>query len=233
MSKTFKKLLVALTLLCVVVLFVFTIQLFALNRGRDDGENRQSDTLNSTSENDGDNDDVSNSNNGQVGDNSPNNGTGNQNTLPPSGTRYELQYTADMNLVVYVDDEQFLHSEPEWAHMFTLESTDDSWLLLHFLGLPLGAQRLAEGFLNEYLDGAESSVHGLVQIRGSELTGVYVTGTSDGGETYEAWIHTISKDDVDQAEAYGMVFVVRYRYNEQKNLLFSILDSMELVPVSN
>ena len=123
---------------------------------------------------------------------------------------------------MYVDEELFEQDdEMEAAIKFTYSDGENASLLIHFESLPQGADIRAQSFLDGYLDGNESHIGGLSQIKRSPLSGVFVTGVNDG-ETFEAWIHVVS-DDI------GMAFVIRYRNNEQKNALYALLDTLNIV----
>jgi len=225
MSKTQKKILVGFTIMCALVCFVFVVQLVALNRKGDD----LTDTSLSASEDHSRNtDEPADNNDGNIA------GSGDQpiqTAFMPTGKRYELPYTVAQNLVLYADDELFAHdSQLEMAEKFTYADGDEASLLIHFISFPLGVQSEAETFLDGYLEGNQSFVHGLVPIRWSSLTGVYVTGVK-GNETFEVWLHSIPDGDADASNDIGMAFVIRYMSNEQKNALFTILDSIELETV--
>ena len=221
MSKTIKNMLVGFMLFCVVVLIAFVIGLIVVNR--DAGANvggamPSPGNISPGNEVDPTDTPPTATNNGPIVVNTSDVTQENQH-VESTGKRYELNYTLAENLVLYADEELFEHdAEMEMANKFTYIDGENASLLVHFESLPQGAEILAESFLDDYLDGNESHVGGIGTIRHSSLRGVFVSGVNNG-ETFEAWIHEISSD-------IGMVFVIRYQDNEQKNALYAVLDTL-------
>ena len=225
MSKTVKNSLIIFTLVCAVALVVFTVELFIINRNSGDGTQRDS----SMSDNEpGELEEPINTSRPSQEDGSLSSpdvdNTADGATAPPSGTRYDMQMTADDTLVWYADDELFDYVRMDSGVIFMYSGDGNATLEILLVHIPYGADARAETFLDGYLDGNESNVGGLAVIRRSPLSGVFVSGVKDG-ETFEAWIYTIEEDEHDR----GIAFVVRYSNDEQRNALFAILDTVDIV----
>ena len=224
MSKAVKNLLLSFTLVSIIILIIFVIELVIVNReAKDDGNSRTS---------------VSNNTPAETEENSAgtpllltNNATApaerespSSESHQPTGTQCKLQYSISESLILYYDEELFEHnSELEMADEFTYKDGQSASLMILFKAIPLGAKKTAESVLDGYLDGNVSDIGSEGPIGRSALTGEYVTGVNNG-ETFEAWVHTVS-DNI------GRVFIVRYSDDEQKNALYAILDTLELAPV--
>ena len=245
MSKTVKNILIIFTLLCLVVLVVFVIELIVINRESADSGGSGQALAGTTLDQTENSQDVpaetptgggsSSIGSGTVNGNSNSNSNNQQEGLgqppAPTGKRYELVYSQTETLVIYADEELFEYDpELEMAYKFTYKGEGTASLLISFTALPLGAQRHAENFLDGDLDGNESHVSGEGSIRRSSLSGVLVTGVK-GAETYEAWIHSIPDGDSDPSNDIGLAFVIQYSSDEQKNAIYTILDSLSLIPV--
>jgi len=230
MNKTVKNLILVFTLICVIVLVVFCIELFVINSGTEN--NTQGSTTGSENR-------PANTNrpNGATpaspaGSALPSGETDNGQTETPSkpiGRRYELPYSSTEKLLLYADGELFEHIEMDSGDMFVYaddEEEGNASLEICPASIPDGAEVCAETYLDGYLEGNESFVSGISQIKQSELSGVFVSGVKDG-ETFEAWIHDIGGG----SSGNGIAFVIRYSDNEQKNALYAILDTLELIKV--
>jgi len=138
-----------------------------------------------------------------------------------------------MKLVLYADEDAFEHDKQQDGDVFVYtgdSAADDTVSSLEvsfaFATPPGGIEALAGRFLSGYLDGGESTVGGEGPIKRSSLKGVFVSGVK-GAETYEAWIHGLQESSV---EGLAVVFVIKYSTDEQKNALYAILDTLEMVP---
>ena len=224
MSKTIKNVLLGFTLVCVIMLVIFIVELFVVNRNTPDrrenepalssnnqtGAGKDADTLSDVPTDS----DLEPENKENLSTESP---------VQPTGTLCKLAYSLAETLTLYYDEEIFEHdSQQEMADTFTYIDGGEASLQVLFKSLPLGAERSAASILNAYLDGNESNVGGEGPIRRSSLSGIYVSGVNNG-VTYEAWVHTISKD-------IGMAFIIKYTDNEQRNDLYAILDTLALAP---
>ena len=238
MNKTMKNVLLIFTLVCIIILIVFSIELFVLNRGNNDNENSGAALPEGTQINTGESEDrppaastVDILSSGQTEQD--------QISTRPKGKRYELPYSATEVLVLYVDEELFEHIEMDSGDMFVylgnLDDADDSddsddldgsdaSLEICPAYIPDGAEACAESYLDAYLEGNESFVSGISQIKQSDLSGVFVIGVKEG-ETFEAWIH----DPSDGVGDNGIAFVIRYSDGDQKNALYAILDTLILI----
>ena len=225
MNKTIKNLLLVFTLICAIVFVVFIIELIILNR--DTGGD--GDTAAATSGSIPANSIESSANPPQSPADNRSSGVNRASESPPpdqeTGKRYELLYSPAQKLVLYADEELFEHEEMDSGDIFFF--TDDIRASLEICPAyaPDGAEACAESYLDGYLEGNESFVSGTSQIKRSALSGVFVSGVN-AGETFEAWIHDIIGVSGDM----GMAFVIRYSDNDQRNALYAILDTLELVP---
>ena len=224
LSKTIKNVLMVFALVCIVVLVVFTIELIVINSGG--GDNDGSDPTQSDSPPEENGDPTGSPQSDPTGDIRPPGGTDglpNGSPTAPTGKRYELLYSSTETLVVFADEELFEYdAQMEAANKFIYNDEDNASLLIHFDSLPQGAERRAEQILDGYLDGNDSHVSGESPIRRSQLRGVYVSGVNNTGETFEAWVHVIAGD-------IAMTFIINYRNDDQKNALYTVLDTLRLV----
>ena len=240
MSKTGKNLLIAFTLVCMIVLIIFTVELLILNKdnngdsngisnggsnGGSENESSMSESVPSEADNSADISLLSPSDNepsSEITDNQPS-----DSALPNAGTRYSLMITSSdlpNNLLVwYVDEELFECTDNDPDQVFSYLGEGTASLEIRVVYIPQGAETYAESYLNRYLDGNESYVSGIGQIRQSLIDGVFVSGVNDG-ETFEAWIHSIPDDP----NYMGVAFVIRYSNNDQRNALYTILDTLDL-----
>ena len=237
MNKTGKNLLLVFTLLCMIALAIFVVELVLLNRD-ENGESGPAASGGPAEEN-GNGEDP-----GQgASDTEEPSGTGYEENgetpgftdqpsdiPPPSGRRHVLALSENESLVIYADDDlfEFHDGEIEWRFTYTGgepvvlgESQAILAVTLAFIDPDLGISAYAETFLVPYLDGGESTVIGEGQIRNSSLRGVFVTGEV-GGETYEAWIRSLTGRTV-------LLLVINYQNYEQRQALYSVLDTLELL----
>ena len=231
MSKTVKNLLLVFTLVCAIALVAFCIELFVLNSGA--GE-EGGPALTETPP-DGDGGSSAGTESTPSGQAKPPPGTSSPgrtdpaDTSPsrPPGKRYELAMLDNTKLVLYADKELFEYSEPQDVIQFTYTGEGSALLEIGYNWIPpQGVNALAERFLDGYLDGGESNVGGDGLIRHSQLNGVFISGVK-GAETYEAWLHSSEDASFDDLVIY---FIINYSSVEQRNALYSILDSLETIP---
>jgi len=242
MGKMGKNLLIGFTLLCAIVFAVFVIELLVINSGSDRREEGGQQSAGSTPG--GDTGPASGqqvipgavrpAEPGQSPDAESPDGT----LSPPPGTRFELEMPDDMMLIMYVDEELFSFDEVDSEDIlgvFTYLGSGKAALQVRFAYMPQGAGAFAESFLDEFLDDGKITVGGEESIRYSQLHGIYVSGVGDG-EMYEAWIYSFSGADVEDV---GLVFVIHYQdslsewHDLQKNVLYEILNTLDMVPVTN
>ena len=224
MSKTAKNSLLIITLVCVIALIVFSLQLILLNRNRDESDDEGASISSGdsfTSEDVPEQSSPPTDDNGSIADNGDN-----LPIEPPAttkGTQYNMQVADNMSLVWYIDDEMFESMETNSGVIFTYLDEGNASIEICLTYIPYGADASAETFLEGYLGDNESNIGGYGPIRQSPLSGVFVSGVNDG-ETFEAWIYTIEDDEGDM----GIAFVIRYRNDEQKNALHDVLNTIDI-----
>ena len=227
MSKTVKNTLLIFTLVCAIALVVFIIELIVINsNNRDAGER---DASVSGSAPGGTEISAGNQSSSPTGDGSMAGPSENHQTQPsvqPTGKQYQMQVFRNVLLIIYADEELFEYTPMSSGELFTYTDGENASLSITPVHLPNGAYARAETILNVYLDGSASNVSGTGPIKRSSVEGVFVSGVNDG-ETFEAWIHELA----DNEDNFGVAFVIRYRNDEQKNALYDILDTLELLEV--
>jgi len=227
MGNLTKNLLLALTLVCVIALIVFCVQLIVLNRGvepREPGATISSDSQQDDDEEDPDSeatDDETPNADGADGVSEPVQTT---QRPPPQGTRHELLVDADTatKLIIYAGEElfEFVENETNWEFVYSGEG--DALLEIGFMFVsPRGLAADAETYLSNYTDGAESEFDGEQPIQDSELRGYHLSA-QHGSTSYEAWIHALPANDL------ALVFVISYINSQQRDALYEILSTMEM-----
>jgi len=221
MSNIPKNLLLALTLVCVIVLIVFCIQLIILNRGVEPvepGSAASGDAQQGDADPDADSEEPSDGEGGDERDviQVPP-------RLPPQGIRRELGVTSNSRLVIYSKEELFDFETRDFDWWFTYTGGGVATLEITFL--MVGAQGVgaaAETFLNSYSGGTEASSGGEESIGGSQLRGYHVSAQHEA-ETYEAWVYTLLDSDL------ALVFVINYSNDQQKDALYEMLSTLEML----
>jgi len=234
MSKTVKNIIVGFTILCVIFLIVFSVELILINRERENGDGEPAMSGSQP---------AGNVNNGPAtGENNTNQpaetqGQGNGEPVPPAGgappppagTLYERLMPDNMQLVFRVDGELFEHSDTEREDIldvFSYRGAGAAGLEMRFVFMPQGLSNYAENFLSANFNIEDSIVHGEEPIRRSQLRGVYISG-GIGGTSYESWIYRFSGSEL---EDLGVMFIIYYQNETQRNALHTILDSLEMTP---
>jgi len=227
MGNLTKNLLLALTLVCVIALIVFFVQLIVLNRGVEPREHGT--TISDGSQLDDEKEDPDAETTGDEtpdadeadGDNEPAQTT---QRPPPQGKRHELLVAADTEtkLTVYAREElfEFVENETNWEFLYLGEgnaSLEIGFMFVSARGLAVDA----ETYLSNYTDGAASEFEGEQSIQDSGLRGYYLSA-QHGGISYEAWIHALPASDL------ALVFVISYINSQQRDALYEILSSMEM-----
>jgi len=236
MTRTVKNIVMAFTLLCAIFLVIFVVELILVNR--DTGEDYNGSAIF----------------NGQAVTNGAENGEEPNGPdelgepaaiglgdeliiIPGEGTRFEIEMLdTGLTLVLYVDEGVF-DFRPEdgeverywWFYYRADDSITDRVALevaIDFITPPDGIDGLASRFLDGYLEGADSIVRGERDIRNSSLRGVEVAGEREDGRIYEAWIHRLVERS---AHELAVVFVIRYDTDEQRDALYSILDTLYMI----
>jgi len=223
MSNISKNLLLGLTLVCVIILIVFCIQLIVLNRGADPAGSGPAISSGSQSgEEPGSEGEGEEEPNGESGEGSNVNAPPTPRP-PPQGTRHTLNVTQQSQLIIYASEELFDFEEREldWWFLYTgggVATLEISYIVITAQGVAAHA----ESFLNNYTGGTEAEFTGEESIRGSELRGYHVSAMH-GGEMYEAWIHTLLDSDM------ALVFVINYERDQQREALYEILSTLDMI----
>lgn len=235
MSKIVKNGIIAFTMLCVVVLVVFLVELLVINSENEEGGEPEPTHTSGTPANGGDATDPGQTNSqgtGQQGGESQGTDQDGQNdTRPePEGTRRELAISAGMKLVVYSDDEMFEFSEPESEDIrgeFTFRGSGTAKLEIINIYMPQGVSAFATSFLSVNYEVDGSVNHGEQPIGKSHLSGLEVAGEKDG-ITYEAWILVFPDAEI---EGTGLAIVASYQTSNEMNELnlYEIMDSLDII----
>jgi len=241
MNNLLKNSLLALTLVCVVALIVFCIQLIIINR---DVDRVTPGTVITTPDEDGEN--IENGEEMNDDDTQNNEAAITFPGVAPQhmGERHEILITPNSHLVLYAHDDQFVFEDGEldWAFRYidanlgnigdyTNDDTDNfafgrtAALEITFKFITVqGIETHAVDFLNQYSGSQASVFNGMTSIMGTRLMGYHVT-TSHLGRTYEAWIHTLLDSDV------SLVFVLNYENDMQREALYQVLRTADIVAI--
>ena len=228
MSNITKNLLLALTLVCVIALIVFCIQLLIINRGVEPitpgasvSGGPQSGDEDPDSEENGEDTPSNLNGDGDAGENGYLDPAQETTRQPPVGTRNEIQVTSDSTLVIYAREElfDFERGETDWFFIYTGEGV--ATLEIRFTLITGGIGAHAESFLNTYSGGDNAVFNGEEAIRGSSMLG-YNVSIRYGGEMYEAWIHELIGQDI------ALAFVINYTTDEQKDALYDMLSTIDI-----
>ena len=230
MSKTVKSLLRVFTLICVIVLVVFSIELVLLNREASGGKETTPPSTNETPTGTQKPTGKPQPSSPQTNSSPPpgeSQSPSPSKPPPPKGKRYELQVldvSEKEKLVVYAEEEIFEYSMEEYGYEFRYkEDEGKAKLEITPLAMPQGAAKAAESVLDGYLDGNKSNPGGPGKIKRSSLNGIFVSGVN-GEVTYEAWIYSKEENSNN-----GILFVIYYRNDKQKNALYAVLDSLDII----
>ena len=232
MNNIMKNLLLGLTVVCVIALIVFCIQLIALNTGDRadrDGATLSGDNGQTEMSNAGDNgENVDSELNGEDVDTELNNEDSlaqhiTTPSLPHHGTRREFRATIDTLLAIYVNEQifRFAGNDMDWAFEYTGEGSA-TLDIRHMMITPQGVAVDAVTYLNNFMGEPGAEFGSAESIHGSQITGYHVTGQSQS-EVYEAWVHTLANTDL------ALVFIISYNNESQRDELYRTLGSMELV----
>ena len=242
MNKTVKNIVIIFTLVSIVAVTVFSVELVLLNRDAGGSENGLEPLENAgisvidiqpslepaVLEDPGLGDDNGqHENSEQLEDPADPDET---EDLPPLSPpiRHTMPMEIDeRELIVYANEELFDVSAGESYLLFTFTGSGNASLEIafDFITPPGGMEQLSLRFLTDYLDGGESTVVGYGGIRDSELNGVLVTGEKNG-TTYEAWIHSLTGSNTD---GMALVFVIDYQNDTQRDALYTVLDTVEMI----
>jgi len=218
MNNITKNLLLALTLVGVIVLIVFSIQLIVLNRGVD--------PLNTGSVVSGGSDSDENSSDEEDGDEEPD-GAGSFDSMadtprpPPQGTRRDFLVADNTRLVLYSSDELFDFDQGEFICFLRYTGGGLATLDVGFTSVTQGVALHVEAVLNTRSAGTTAEFIGEQSIHGSPIIG-YHARTQVGGETYEAWLVNLDNSDV------ALIITIHYQNDQQRDALYQVLSSLDI-----
>jgi len=223
MNNISKNLLLALSVVCVIALIVFCIQLIVLNRGVEPKEQGSvvagGPPQQGNEEPDGNEPADGDANTDGAIDTPDEQQTPRQ---PPQGTRRTIMVSDNSRLVIYAQEELFDYDIGDIDWWFTYKGEGNAALGISFEFITFqGMAAHAESFLNSYAGGEEAIFSGEEAIRGSSLRGYHVT-TQRGGETFEAWLYPMIGSDI------SLAFVINYSNDQQRDALYEVLSSMDM-----
>ena len=216
MSNITRNMLLALTLVCVIALIVFCIQLIVINRGIEPADSGAviSGGSQSNDGDDADGDDPTGDDFSDLFANSP--------RPPPLGTRRDLLVSENTRLVIFASEELFEYEEGDLDWFFRYTGEGAAELEIRFMAITQqGVAENAESFLNSYSGSGSAEFTGEQSIHGSPVSGYHVSAMA-GGEMYEAWIVDLDNSDV------ALVLVIKYQNEQQKEALSRVLSSLEM-----
>lgn len=232
MSKMLRNGIVVFAAICAVVLVIFCIELFVLNRNPDDGAGNEPSLSESAAnsggessggqENPPDKQQEPGKGAGQTGNGAKDQPT--QPPPPPTGTRKERLVSADTKLVLYIDEDVFDESEQNEGYLYKYKGVGTATLEITIAYIQFDAGSFAGSFLDGYVGPGGTSAGETSYIGRSPLEGIHVSGELDG-EKYEAWVYSFP-----DADDWGVSFTLHYRSDEQRDALYTILDSMSMIP---
>ena len=235
MNKMLKNAIAIFAAICAIVLIIFCIELYVLNREPDDGGGTGSSLSGDAGNGDEKGKDGANDTsetqpaNGMARPGDDNDGQASQPpatpTSPPTGKQHTRLVSESEQLVFYVDEDIFDYTELNDGYLYEYTGGGEATLEISFAFIKYGPEELAEGFLDGFVGAGGTTVEGTGQIGLSSLRGVHATGEKDG-ENYEAWIYSFAEGD-----ELGVSFTLHYKSVEQKNALYAMFDHMSLVPV--
>ena len=237
-NKTVKNIILAFTIICAVVLIIFLVELIRQNRDTETatggGEPSVSGDTAGTNgagapgdENPASPADGVEDNGGDAGGGDERPGTGGQRPAP-TGTRFEEPVTLNSKLVFYVDTQLFDHVDPELEEglfLFTFSGNGLAEIHIRFVPVPNDIKAFAGGYLTTDFEVRDTVVGDEDYIGLTQLLGVKASGAKDGSN-FDVWIHRLTGAEYDDM---GLAFVIIYQNNAQRDMLYDILDSMEIV----
>jgi len=229
MGSISKKLFLALSLVCVIGIIVFLIQLIVINSGVEPRQPNSNISGGSSSgqENAGSGTGESPGNSGE-GSNTEGNGAS-QPTIrpPPQGQRNEIMVDTNTMLVLYARTELFslVRNDFDWVFQYTAGGIAGLNISFTFIS-PQNAATEAETFLNRHTNGTGADYKGDLYVLDTSVRAYHVT-TADAGVTYEAWLHQMPGSDL------ALALVINYSNTEQRDALYEVLGTISLDTVAN
>ena len=230
MNNITKNLLLGLTLVCIIAIIVFCIQLIVINRGVTpvepgttiSGGTQQPAGETGSDSDEGDEDASQGEDRDDGSDDEEAPPLQNTPRPPPSGARRSFPVTSNSRLIVYSNDDlfDFVQGDLDWWFLYIGEG--EATLEIAFeMVTTQGIAAHAETFLINYSGSESSQFNGEEIIQGSALRGYHVSANVARG-TYEAWLHNLEGSDL------ALVFVIFYENEMQKNALYEILSSLDI-----
>jgi len=225
MSSLFKNLLLGLTVVCIITVIVFCVQLIVINSGVDraspgsvSGGPGQSGNENNDDPPDGEDGDNEGSDATPVSTPRP----------PPQGTRHQLIISDNNILLIYAREEYFNYEEGDLKWLFNYTGGGRAGLEIVFTMIPpsQGGDVNAESFLNRYSGGTEATFTREEIIQGSAIYGYHAIDRH-GTETFEVWIHDFVGSDI------ALAFVIRYENEQQRDALYEVLSSLDIIRIGD
>jgi len=223
MGNLSKNLLLGLTVVCIIAVIVFCIQLIVINSGVD---RPQPGTISGSP-----------GQNGDDGDEQPDGDEGNNDSNPgpittprpiPQGTRHEIAIADNSRLIVYARAESFDYEagDLKWLFNYTGGGTAGLEIAFTMLTSAHSADTHTEAFLNRYTGGTGAEFTQEELIHGSTIYGYHASARVEN-VTYEAWIHNLVDSDI------ALAFVIKYENDQQKEALYEVLSSLDLFRVGD
>jgi len=229
------------TILCAIVLMVFSVELILQNRNTEasdeggepsvSGDKQPGDGGDSGADPEHGGSEPSGTEDGDSGGDDAGDGGGRQPDRPrpiPTGTRFEEPITLNSTLVFYADKELFNYTDPEMSDrlgIFTFRGDGIAELHIRLIAVTPDIKALAGGYMSVDFDVIETEVSDEDYIGLSQLLGVKASGYRDGSN-FDVWIHRFTEPGY---EDLGLAFVIIYQNNALKDLLYDILDTLEIV----
>jgi len=225
------------TLVCAGALIVFCVELVALNMDSDKGgaQKQQSPESPPTGDLDEKEDqqapDSESTGDTELPDDTAPPASGSQSgeqSQPPVVKQHELPMHDDAHrLILSASEGLFDHFEVEdgWEFIYKADAEVKLQIVSDLITPPGGLSALVETLLRPYLNGGDSMVAGERQIANSSVRGIYVYGDNNG-ESYEAWVFELVVED---NNGKAVDFIINYRNEEQKEALYTILDTLEMI----
>jgi len=229
---------IGFTILCAIVLVFFCIELVILNRDGGNGGEPALSTNGSPADGNEDSADEpeppdtelpTDTDLPEVTDQDEDAGSAVGNNQSPTGKQYVLPMFDDVHVIMLSASEELFdyidEGDPHWTFNYKGGGKAALEIGSDYITPPGGVRTLAEEVMSGYLEGGTSSVGGERKIGNSPLRGFYASGDKNG-ETYEVWINGPFEGG---DKGHAVVIVVNYNDKDQKDALYAVLDTLELL----
>jgi len=227
MSTTVRNLLLVFSLLCIIAIIVFSIQLIVINRPeKSDVAAEQSPPVESSPGISTPPVQTSTSTASSPPVETPEQTTSttpSPSTATPTGTRCEMPLLPTLTIVMYADEEIFDFTVWNLNYVFTYQGAGTASIEILIDYIPEGLEARAQDILSNYTEGAESTIDGDVVIGRAMLSGVTATAMR-GDDTYVAWLGYLTESD-----AMSLELIMQYRNEEQKEAIDALLATLEMI----